>query len=193
MRNCGRDSTRAEPLDVEVLRDWEEDGVVLKVLRYRIGVFKGQKALIAAVYGYPKGGTKLPGLVQTRDVGDGVIEITYAVHNFSVRADIVFDHLNAPLGGTRVTSLPFHYVSSPEGELTDRQKTRELIIKNGIEVRKTGGWNLSCASEAPGSPSLALVFGRDKHLETELQKVRNGEPHCQFISFNCYFQSCSQS
>jgi hypothetical protein len=45
---------RAEPLDVEVLKEWEQDGVVLKVLRYRIGVFKGQKAMMAAVYGYPK-------------------------------------------------------------------------------------------------------------------------------------------
>ena len=52
---------RAEPLDVEVLKEWEEDGVVLKVLRYRVGVFKGQKAMMAAVYGYPKGGSKLPG------------------------------------------------------------------------------------------------------------------------------------
>jgi hypothetical protein len=33
---------RAEPLDVEVLKEWEEDGVVMKVLRYRVGVFKGQ-------------------------------------------------------------------------------------------------------------------------------------------------------
>ena len=56
---------RAEPLEVEVLKEWEEDGVVLKVLRYRIGVFKGKKAGMAAVYGYPKGVLKgLPGLVQ---------------------------------------------------------------------------------------------------------------------------------
>ncbi|MBT3274678.1 MAG: hypothetical protein HN368_16085 [Spirochaetales bacterium] len=27
---------RGEPLDVEVLEAWEEDGVVLKVLRYRL-------------------------------------------------------------------------------------------------------------------------------------------------------------
>jgi len=31
---------------------------------------------------------------QTRDVGDGVIEMTYVVHNFSVRDDIVFDHFD---------------------------------------------------------------------------------------------------
>jgi hypothetical protein len=60
---------RAEPLNVEVLKEWEEDGVVLKVLRYRVGVFKGQKAMMAAVYGYPKGGSKLPGLVQIHGGG----------------------------------------------------------------------------------------------------------------------------
>lgn len=60
---------QAEPLDVEVLKEWEQDGVVLKVLRYRVGVFKGQKAMMAAVYGYPKGGSKLPGLVQIHGGG----------------------------------------------------------------------------------------------------------------------------
>ena len=51
---------RAEPLDIEILKEWEEDGVVLKVLRYRVGVFKGRKAMMAAVYGYPKSGNTLP-------------------------------------------------------------------------------------------------------------------------------------
>jgi len=60
---------RAEPLEIETLKEWEEDGVVLRVVRFRIGVFKGQKALLAAVYGHPKGGTKLPGLVQIHGGG----------------------------------------------------------------------------------------------------------------------------
>ena len=60
---------RIGPLDVEVLKEWEEDGVVLKVLRYRIGIFRGQKAVMAAVYGYPKGGKNLPGLVQIHGGG----------------------------------------------------------------------------------------------------------------------------
>jgi hypothetical protein len=33
---------RAEPLEVETLQEWEEDGVVLRILRFRIGVFKGK-------------------------------------------------------------------------------------------------------------------------------------------------------
>ena len=40
---------RAEPLNVEVLHAWEEDGVVLQVLRYRVGIFKGEPAMVAAV------------------------------------------------------------------------------------------------------------------------------------------------
>ncbi len=60
---------RAEPLEVEILKEWEEDGVVMQVLRYRIGIFKGQKAMMAAVYGYPKGGSNLPGLVQIHGGG----------------------------------------------------------------------------------------------------------------------------
>jgi hypothetical protein len=60
---------RAEPLEVEVLKEWEEDGVILKVLRYRIGIFKGKKAMMAAVYGYPKGAKSLPGLVQIHGGG----------------------------------------------------------------------------------------------------------------------------
>ena len=60
---------QSEPLEVEILKEWEEEGVVLKVLRYRIGVFKGKKAMMAAVYGYPKGGKNLPGLVQIHGGG----------------------------------------------------------------------------------------------------------------------------
>ena len=46
---------RAEPLDVEILQQWEQDDVVLQVLRYRVGIFKGKKSIMAGIYGYPKG------------------------------------------------------------------------------------------------------------------------------------------
>ncbi|MHC4581266.1 MAG: dienelactone hydrolase family protein, partial [Planctomycetota bacterium] len=60
---------RAEPLDIEILKQWEEDDVVLCIVRYRIGIFKGQKAMMAAVWGYPRGGRDLPGLVQIHGGG----------------------------------------------------------------------------------------------------------------------------
>ncbi len=42
----------AEPLEVEVLKEWREDDVLLRIVRFRIGVFKGKKAQLAAVYGF---------------------------------------------------------------------------------------------------------------------------------------------
>lgn len=60
---------RREPLDVEVLKEWEEDGVVVKVIRYRVGIFKGRLAMMAAVFGYPKGAENLPGLIQLHGGG----------------------------------------------------------------------------------------------------------------------------
>ena len=114
---------------------------------------------------------------QVRDVGNGVIELTWVVHNFSTRDDIVFDHLNAPWGGTRISSLPLRYVSSPEGKLLER---KGFLSEYGtVDVRETGGWNISCASESNESPSLALVYGRDKHLEAELAQKAAGLPYCQ--------------
>lgn len=60
---------RAEPLETETLREWEQDGVILRVVRFRVGVFKGTTARLAAVYGFPNGGTKFPGLVQIHGGG----------------------------------------------------------------------------------------------------------------------------
>lgn len=60
---------RKEPLDTEILHEWEEEGIIMQVLRYRIGVFKGQKAMMAAIYGFPKGAANLPGLVQIHGGG----------------------------------------------------------------------------------------------------------------------------
>lgn len=60
---------QTEPLETEILKEWEEEGVVLRVVRFRIGIFKGQKAQLAAVYGFPKGGRKLPGLLQIHGGG----------------------------------------------------------------------------------------------------------------------------
>ncbi|QDT24930.1 Alpha/beta hydrolase family protein [Gimesia panareensis] len=64
---------RQEPLEVEVLKEWEEDGVMLRVVRFRMGVFKGQTARLAGIFGFPKSaaGSKktLPGLVQIHGGG----------------------------------------------------------------------------------------------------------------------------
>ena len=60
---------RKEPLDVEVLHEWEEDSVKLQVVRFRVGVFKGKKAMVAGVYGWPIGAKNVPGLVNLHGGG----------------------------------------------------------------------------------------------------------------------------
>ena len=118
--------------------------------------------------------------MQTRDLGVGILEMTYVVHSFIDRDDIVFVHLYAPWGGTRFTSPPFHYLSTPGGELLNRTAMQEQRLQNGVDVCETGDWNLSNVTNVPDSPSLALVFGRDRHPERELAKVASGKPCCQF-------------
>ena len=66
---------RAEQLEVETLKEWVQEDVVLRVIRYRIGIFKGQKAMMAGIYGFPKGQKQLPGLLQVHGGGQ------YAHHN----------------------------------------------------------------------------------------------------------------
>ena len=52
-----------EPLRTEVVREWEEDGVVIRYLRYYIGTFKGKSAWMAAFYAFPKNAKNLPGVL----------------------------------------------------------------------------------------------------------------------------------
>lgn len=60
---------RQEPLEPEVLKEWEHDGAVCRIVRYRVGVFKGEPATVASFYAFPKGGTKLPALVDLHGGG----------------------------------------------------------------------------------------------------------------------------
>ena len=60
---------RKDPLDVKVVREWEKDGVVYRYVTFHIGTFKGKPARMAAFYGFPKDGKKLPALLQIHGGG----------------------------------------------------------------------------------------------------------------------------
>ena len=59
---AGYDPT-AEPIEAEICKEWEEDGTVLRAVRYCIGTFKGQKSWMAALYGFSAGQENLPAIV----------------------------------------------------------------------------------------------------------------------------------
>lgn len=90
---------RVEPLETEVIKKWDEDGVVLRIIRFRIGIFKGQKALMAAVYGFPEGGANLPGLVQIHGGGqyaDYRAVLTNAKRGYATISIAWAGRINAP-------------------------------------------------------------------------------------------------
>lgn len=60
---------RKEPLEEETTLEWEQDGVICRVVRYRIGSFKGIPATMAGFYAFPKDRTGLPGLLQIHGGG----------------------------------------------------------------------------------------------------------------------------
>ena len=131
---------RAEPLEIETFKEWEEDGVVLRIVRFRIGVFKEQKARLAAVYGFPKSvatsGKKLPGLVQIHGGGQ------YADHKACL--------MNAKHGYATVSiswagriSAPDYRVSPPEVKLFWDGKTDDP------RHRITTDWGAVDAYHAP--------------------------------------------
>ena len=60
---------RKEPLRTEVVREWDEDGVVVRYVRYFIGSFKIKAAWMAAFYAFPKGENNLPGVLHMHGGG----------------------------------------------------------------------------------------------------------------------------
>ena len=60
---------RKEALEAEVTKEWEQDGVVCRVVRYRVGTFKGQAATMAGFYAFPKGAKGLPAILQIHGGG----------------------------------------------------------------------------------------------------------------------------
>lgn len=60
---------RKEPLQTEVVRQWEADGITYRYVTFHIGTFLGKDARMAAFYGYPSNGKQLPGLLHLHGGG----------------------------------------------------------------------------------------------------------------------------
>lgn len=167
---------RAEPLDVEVLHEWEEDGVVLKVLRYRVGVFKGQKAMMAGVYAYPKGGENLPGLVNIHGGGQyadyrsvltnakrGYASITISwagrisAPDYSVNPEVV------KLFWANDTENPKYKVTTDWGAL-DGYHAPCRNARNGFSHTKAADWTLDAVDSPRNNPWFLVTMGARRAL-----------------------------
>ncbi len=143
---------RGEPLETETIKEWEEDGVTLRVVRFRIGVFKGQKAKLAAIYGFPTGAglngsaRKLPGLVQIHGGGQ------YADHRACL--------MNAKRGYATVSiswagriSAPDYRVTPTEVELFWDGKTDDPRYKLTTDWGAVDGYHAPCRNPTNNFPS----------------------------------------
>ena len=159
---AGFDS-RAEPLQTELLEEWKEDGVTLRIVRFRIGVFKGIPATLAAIYGFPADvdgrKARLPGLVQIHGGGQ------YADHKACLT--------NAKRGYATVSiawagriSAPGYRVSPPEVKLFWEGKTDDPAYK------LTTDWGVLDGYHAPGR-NPGNVFPSAKAAEWTLDSVES--------------------
>jgi dienelactone hydrolase len=60
---------RKEPLDIEVVKEWQADGVVSRYVLFTVGIFKGTPARMAAYYTFPDDGQKHPAFVWSHGGG----------------------------------------------------------------------------------------------------------------------------
>ncbi len=77
---------KSTPLEVEVLKEWEQDAIVCRIVRYQVGIFKGSPSRVAAFYAFPKGATNLPALVQLHGGGQSASlnsVVTYAKRGYA--------------------------------------------------------------------------------------------------------------
>lgn len=160
---------RAEPLDVEVLHQWEEDGVVLRVVRFGVGIFKGEKAILAGVYGFPKGAANLPGLLN--------------IHGGGQYADYKAVLTNAKRGYATITiawagriSAPDYRVSPKEVQLFWDGKTDDPAYKI------TTDWGALDAYHAPSRNGQdAFVSIRDGSEPWTLDDVASPRNNSWFL------------
>lgn len=141
----------AEPLEIETIKEWEEDGVILRIVRFRIGVFKGQKAKLAAIYGFPADaaegkGAKIPGLVQIHGGGQ------YADHRACL--------MNAKRGYATVSiswagriSAPDYRVSPAEVKLFWDGKTDDARYKLTTDWGAVDGYHAPSRNPKNNFPS----------------------------------------
>jgi dienelactone hydrolase len=85
---------RQEPLDLQVVREWEKSGTVFRYVTFHIGTFKGVQARMAAFYAFPKDGQKLAGLLHLHGGGQRAF-----LHEVAYYADRGYACLSVNWGG----------------------------------------------------------------------------------------------
>jgi len=167
---------RREPLDSETLKTWQEDGVTLRVVRYRIGIFKGQKAMMVAVYGFPASPSKLPGLVQIHGGGqyaDYRAVLTNAKRGYATISIAWAGRIAAPgytvnpagvaLFWAGKTADPAYRLTTDWGAL-DAYHAPCRHEKNNFQTLAPAGWTLDAVESPRNNPWFLCTLGARRAL-----------------------------
>jgi len=150
---------QAEPLEVETIIEWEEEDVILRIVRFRIGIFKNQQATLAAVYGFPKGASKIPGLVQ--------------IHGGGQYADYKACLLNAKRGYATVSIAWAGRISAPNYQVSPNEV--KLFWDSKVDdpaYKLTTDWGAVDGYHAPGR-NPGNVFPSAKSAAWTLDEVES--------------------
>ena len=182
----------AEPLETEAVKEWEQDGVVLRVVRFRIGVFKGKKSLLAGIYGFPKNTAgNLPGLLQIHGGGqfaDARAVITNAKRGYATLSIAWAGRINAT--GYKVdrdivklfwadeTSDPKYKLTTDWGAL-DAYHAPCRNSKNSFARLEPAEWTIDKVVSPRNSPWFLAAFAARRGLtfleqQPEVDKNRLG-------------------
>ena len=114
----------------------------------------GQQAHVPSLYE--------SGLLYTtkyKDIGEGVLEVTYVVQNFG--SDIQ-DYLNVPWGGVRSSSLRGQFLSLPDQSIEVNMRQTGTTGSGNYDIDETGGFVIFAEDTiSTTSPSLGIVFGNE--------------------------------
>ena len=182
---------RAEPLEIEVLKQWESEGVVMRVVRFRIGVFKGKKTMLAGIYGFPKGGSTLPGLLQIHGGGqyaDYRAVLTNAKQGYATISISWAGRISAPdylvnpaivkLFWEGKTNHPKYKITTDWGAL-DAYHAPCKNPKNGFHNVKPAAWTLDSVQSPRNNPWFLCTVAARRALtfleqQPEVDKDRLG-------------------
>lgn len=179
---------RKEPLNIEILKEWEQEGVVLRIIRYQIGVFKEKKSMMAAIYGFPKNSPKIPGLLQVHGGGqyaDYKAVLTNAKRGYATLSIAWAGRISAPnymvtpkevkLFWANDTQNPKYKLTTDWGNL-DAYHAPSRNGKDAFPSIPVAEWTLdSVVSPRNNSWFLVALAGRRGLTFLERQPEVNGE------------------
>jgi hypothetical protein len=96
-----------------------------------------------------------------KDLGDGVVEISYVYHNFG---NDLINFINTPWVGLNRSNNPIYLVSKTNGdyyEMTENIDWQDNIIKN----KDTAGWFAVAESNETTARGLGIIVGRNKYRD----------------------------